>query len=294
VTTEDPAPGVEAERRAPNGERTATDRYLDLMAQALTCYHWGEGMQPVQPSELGSALARTGAGWLGRFLRKRHMFLAREVPYDPKVREQGLDHPLQADTMIGLRRLANVRRCVEDVLRRGVAGDLIETGVWRGGATIYMKAILAAHGDRERTVWVADSFRGLPPPDPEKYPADAGDVHHQASHLAVSVDQVKRNFSKYGLLDDRVRFLEGWFKDTLPEAPIERLAVLRLDGDLYESTMDGLVHLYPKLAHGGWVIVDDYGYAEACRQAVADYRDKHGITDTIHEIDWSGVYWRRS
>jgi len=111
--------------------------------------------------------------------------------------------------------------------------------------------------------------------------------------LDGSVKQVKNNFSKYGLLDDNVKFLKGWFKDTLPVAPINKLALLRLDGDMYESTMDGLVNLYPKLSKGGYIIVDDWGAVEGCKLAVLDYRKKHGITEEIITIDWTGVYWKK-
>lgn len=100
-------------------------------------------------------------------------------------------------------------------------------------------------------------------------------------------------FERYGLLDDRVRFLEGWFRDTLPTAPVDKLSVLRLDGDLYESTMDGLVNLYPKVSPGGFVIVDDYGNIQACKAAVHDYRARHGGTEPIVDVDGSGVWWRR-
>ena len=96
------------------------------------------------------------------------------------------------------------------------------------------------------------------------------------STLMVGADQVRANFDRYGLLDDQVRFLEGWFADTLPMAPIEQLAILRLDGDLYESTMDALVPLYEKVSPGGFVIVDDYGAWEPCRKAVDDFRAQHG------------------
>ncbi|MGH9845761.1 MAG: TylF/MycF family methyltransferase [Blastocatellia bacterium] len=209
-------------------------------------------------------------------------------------RNDGRDWPADGYTMIGLKRMENLRMCVERVLQDCVPGDLVETGVWRGGATIFMRAILKAYGDMERRVWVADSFAGLPTPDAERYPADAGDTHYQFSaQLAVTLDQVKANFARFDLLDEQVRFLPGWFRDTLPTAPIEKIAVLRLDGDMYESTMDGLVHLYPKLSPGGYLIVDDYGYAESCRQAVTDYRRLCGIRDEIIEIDWTGVYWRR-
>ena len=152
---------------------------------------------------------------------------------------------------------------------------------WRGGATIFMRAVLKAYGVTDRYVWVADSFEGLPPPETGKYPHDAGDRLHEARELAVSLEEVKANFERYGLLDDQVRFLKGWFRDTLPAAPIERLAVLRLDGDMYESTMDTLVNLYPKLSEGGYAIVDDYGAIPACRQAVNDYRSANAITEKI-------------
>jgi len=202
-------------------------------------------------------------------------------------------YPARAHTMIGLARLENIQTLVEDILARDVPGDLIEAGAWRGGATIFMRAVLAAHGNTTRTVWVADSFEGLPPPNPEKYEADAGLDLHEVDELAVSREEVERNFERYGLLDDQVRFLKGWFKDTLPEAPIERLAILRLDADLYESTMDAIVPLYPKLASGGYVIVDDYKIIPACQKAIDDYRREHGITAEIHDIDWNGVYWQK-
>ena len=199
-----------------------------------------------------------------------------------------------AHTMIGMKRLANVRTCVEQVLADGIPGDLIETGVWRGGATIFMRAILKAHGIADRVVWVADSFAGLPPPSTACYPHDEGIRLHQFPQLAVPLERVRENFRRYGLLDDQVRFLKGWFRDTLPTAPIGRLAVARLDGDLYESTIQALDALYPKVSPGGFVIVDDYGNVAACRQAVHDFRAGHGIDDAIQRIDWGGVYWRRS
>ena len=197
-------------------------------------------------------------------------------------------------SMLGFARLDNLRFCVESVIEDEVPGDLIETGVWRGGGTIFMRAILKAHGITDRTVWVADSFEGLPPPNADKYAQDAGDIHHTLSHLAVSLEEVKANFEGYGLLDDQVRFLKGWFRDTLPGAPVEKLAVLRLDGDMYESTMDALINLYPKLSVGGYLIVDDYGAVKGCREAAHDYRRDHGIEEEITTIDWTGAYWRKS
>lgn len=198
-----------------------------------------------------------------------------------------------AHTMIGRRRLDHLQVCVETVLNDEIPGDLIETGVWRGGAVILMRGVLAAYDVNDRTVWVADSFQGVPPPTRAE---DAGFDISAARFpvLAVARAAVAELFARYGLLDDRVRFLEGWFRDTLPAAPIDQLAVLRLDGDLYESTMDALVPLYPKVAPGGFVIVDDYASCPPCGRAVDDYRAAHGIREPLVPIDAQSVCWRTS
>ena len=215
-------------------------------------------------------------------------------PFGKRKRDLGLDWPAEAETMIGMQRLASLQRCVETVLADDIPGDLIECGVWRGGACILMRAVLAAYQDETRCVWLADSFAGVPPPDPANYKADKGiRLDRYAPLLAVPEAEVRANFERYGLLDDQVRFLPGWFKDTLPDAPIDRIAVLRLDGDLYESTIQALDALYPRLSPGGFCIIDDYHAIKACRQAVTDYRAKHGVTAEIVEIDWTGVLWRK-
>ena len=214
--------------------------------------------------------------------------------FDRQARMLGRDWPLRAHSMIGKARMDNLRALVEQVIARDIPGDLIETGVWRGGACIFMRALLAAYNVEDRIVWCADSFEGLPKPDSERYPADRGDPHHTFAPLAVSLEEVRANFARYRLLDDRVRFLKGWFKDTLPAAPIERIGLLRLDGDMYESTMDALRALYAKVSIGGFIIVDDYGAVAGCRQAVADFRAAHGIADPIRDIDGIGAWWTRT
>ncbi len=213
--------------------------------------------------------------------------------FDPVLREYGRDWPSKAHTMIGSKRLANLRSLVEEVIFNQVPGDLMETGVWRGGACILMRAVLSAYNVTDRRVWVVDSFEGLPAPDTQHYPADDGSVFHTYVDLAVSLDEVKRNFAKYDLLDKQVVFLQGWFRDTLPTAPIERLAVLRLDGDMYESTILPLTSLYDKLSIGGYVIVDDYHVVESSKKAVHDFLATKGISPKIEEIDGVGVFWRK-
>jgi O-methyltransferase len=209
-----------------------------------------------------------------------------------EIRELGWDWPDEAETMIGMVRLSCIQECTETALREGVPGDFLEAGVWRGGAVILMRAVLKAYGVEDRTVWAADSFRGLPRPDASSFTQDQTVDLSGFDELAVSVEQVKANFARYGLLDDQVRFLEGWFKDTLPEAPVDRLAVLRLDGDYYESTIQILESLYQKVSPGGFVIVDDYLHLEACKQAVDDFRAAFSVRDDIVEVDWNSVYWR--
>lgn len=215
--------------------------------------------------------------------------------FDPANRESGLDWPSVAHSMIGRKRMDNLKMAVCDVIERGVPGDFIETGVWRGGACILMRGILRAYGETGRRVWVADSFEGLPKPDAAKYAADKGDKHYKNALLAVTLEQVQDNFRRYGLLDEQVCFLKGWFKDTLAKAPIDRLAILRLDGDMYESTMDGLKALYHKVVPGGYVIVDDYYAVKGCREAVHHFlkSDFPNETPQIKEIDGVGVYWLR-
>lgn len=213
--------------------------------------------------------------------------------YNAYSRENGKDWPGLAHTMVGMKRLNNIQYCMEQILENNIPGDCIETGVWRGGSTILMRAILQAYGDTDRKVWVADSFAGLPAPNAVKYPKDKGDILYKYDFLAVPLEQVQSNFNKYELLDNQVVFLKGLFSDSLPEAPIKELALLRLDGDLYESTMDALVNLYPKLSVGGFIIVDDFGAISACASAVGDYRKQNNIREPMYEIDWTGVYWQK-
>lgn len=259
--------------------------YLDLLRRNLTRF----GMHERMPSQwpLRRRLLFKAVNTLTPMLRGMNTS-------DQSKRELGLDWPAEAETMIGMQRLTSLQNCVETVLADDVPGDLIECGVWRGGACILMRAVLAAYGDSTRSVWLADSFQGVPRSDPANYKADKGiRADFAAGILGVSEAEVKANFERYGLLDDRVRFLPGWFKDTLADAPIERIAVLRLDGDLYESTIQALDALYPRLSVGGYCIVDDYLAVKACEQAVTDYRAKHGITEEIVDIDGTGVLWRK-
>ncbi len=263
-------------------------RYLDLLARCLTrelfideevrdvdLRRWPLG----DPEELRSTLRASGWRLVSR-------------GGDREARASGRDWPPHAETMVGTARLANVRDCVVTAVAEGVPGDLVETGVWRGGTAIYLRVILEALGDRGRRVWACDSFEGLPV---ASHALDVPMRFHEYPQLAVGLDDVKAAFARYDLLDERVRFVPGWFRDTLPGAAAEigAIAVLRLDGDLYESTMDSLTNLEPLVSPGGFVIVDDHGGIEACAAAVADFRAFAGITAPIEQVDWTGAFWRK-
>src|ERR1039457_663209 len=150
--------------------------YLDLLKKCLTYYLWGETAESVNPAEVlpfgNNFIFKAFIG----YLKKHNLQIMRRFEFDPDRRAKGQDWPPLADTMIGLKRLDNLQNCIETVLKDNVPGDMIETGVWRGGGSIFMRAVLKAYGSTGRTVWVADSFEGLPEPDAAKYPLDAGDI----------------------------------------------------------------------------------------------------------------------
>lgn len=272
----------------------STALYLSFLKKALQFQLWDE---PPVPLELYRSALPKPLRWLltqiTRLLRPFGLGLVKYRGVTQSDRDEGRIWPVFAHTMLGEARLNNVELAVETVLRENIPGDLIEAGVWRGGACILMRAILAVHGVSDRRVILADSFEGLPPPDIIRYPQDRGFNLHQFRALAISESEVRENFRRYELLDEQVVFLKGFFEETLPVAPVQQLAVLRLDGDMYGSTMVSLENLYPKLSPGGFCIIDDYWSIQPCRQAVEDYRSRMGISEPLETIDWAGVYWRK-
>jgi O-methyltransferase len=212
-------------------------------------------------------------------------------PEELPLRAMGGDWPFSGLTMVGLSRLDDLQACVESVVADQVEGDVIEAGTWRGGASILARATLDSLGADERTVWVADSFEGLPAPDPE-FPEDSGLDLSQIDYLAVPPAEVRSHFERFGC-EHGIELVEGLFDETLPSLRERRWAVVRLDGDTYEATWVGLESLYPGLSAGGYLIVDDYVLIEECRRAVDEFRSQHGITEPIEEVDWNGIRWRR-
>lgn len=269
---------------------TIQERYIDLLKKTVLNLIYFEANYAVDYVD----------GWLkDRKIHpwERDQFWSKEFKDGAKRYREGYAEgkfvPTWGHTMLGLPRLENVESCLRSVIEDNVPGDFVECGVWRGGTCIFARGLFDALGVENRDVWVCDSFEGLPPPDVDKYPADEGINLNEIKMLAVPLEQVKQHFEDYGLLDDRVHFVKGFFRDTLHKAKVETISVLRLDGDLYESTMDTLTALYDKVSPGGYIIVDDYNAYEACKEAVHDFRDDRDIEDEIVIIDSVGVYWRK-
>lgn len=220
--------------------------------------------------------------------------MSRELSGDQlRWRSAGMDWPLQGLTMVGLRRLDDLQACVESVVREQVPGDLIEAGSWRGGASLLMRATLNTLGAEERTVWVSDSFQGFPQADGDLSAGyDLSVDLAGADFLAVPLEEVRETFARFGC-EQGVEFLPGFFQDTLPAVSGRQWSLLRLDGDTYDAIAVALKSLYPGLSVGGYVIIDDYGSLDQCREAVEDFRREHDIHEPVEAIDWSGARWRR-
>lgn len=272
---------------------------LELFKKVLTASCYAESSWKLIDTYDKEGLENAKRSWehwlktrIARFLWKRGVGIVSLKPFDLEKRQSGNDHPLLGFTMVGHKRLDNIQYCLETVITDRVKGDVIETGVWRGGAMMFAKAVLMKHGDLDRKIWCADSFEGLPRQFGKDIEIGADPDLSGSTYLAVDQKDVMSNFEMFGLLDQNVKFLKGWFHDTLPNAPIDTLSVVRLDGDLYESTMNALQNLYPKIASGGFLIIDDYQSWKGCKQAVDDYRKTHKIDIPIELIDQHGAFWR--
>ena len=218
-------------------------------------------------------------------------------PLDLHQRDIGAEWPMVALTMVGSLRLSHVAYVLARVIEDRVPGDFIECGAWRGGASLMASLSLRLLEESHlRQVHVADSFEGLP----EKRYADSPgwDGWHRLDYLRVSRQEVERNYQAFGIdvvgqspSQHGVHFHEGYFVDSLPRArqpggalsdqEARPLAVIRLDGDMYDSVMDVLFHLYDRLSIGGWVVLDDYPDVGETQQAVDDFRAWHDIEEPI-------------
>lgn len=269
-------------------------RYLDLLRRALVNLIYPEHELRIERLEAGAVPEDTRErDRLLRDIRYRDandfaaLFAAKQNGVVWRGKPWRFSH-----TMVGMRRLEHLQWCAERVFEDGVPGDFLEAGVCQGGASILLRALQVAYGQPQRRTWLADSFEGLPAPTHEadtNYDFSEG----QQPWLAFPRAAVEDNFRTYDLLSEEVVFLPGWFRDTLENAPVPALAILRLDADLYESTREVLVALYDRVSPGGFIVIDDYDAFTPCRTAVQEFRAQRGIAAPIRHIDRMAVYWRK-
>jgi O-methyltransferase len=206
-------------------------------------------------------------------------------------------------TMTSIPRLCSLIEAVRYCARRGVPGDFAECGVWRGGSVMAMIYTLQEMGETQRNVHLFDTFEGMTPPT--QYDSSPYHPHplaiwrelerggrHDSSwvfELPVSpLDSVREAVLSTGYDPGRIHFVKGPVEETLPDQAPDRLALLRLDTDWYESTRHELTHLYPRLSRGGVLIVDDYGHWDGCRRAVNEYFGSVSDPPLLTPIDYSG------
>jgi O-methyltransferase len=277
-----------------------SDRYLDLLKRSLTRFGLEKpSLQPIAgrkmtATSLHSRVSIKGQALFGldQIVSRRGYRVGRVTEENLEARFNGADWPTQAETMVGWRRIDQVHRALDAIRREGLSGDLLEAGIWRGGVVIFMAAYVGVFGMTDRRVYGADSFHGLPKPD-RRYLVDEHDEHHTVQYLAVSEADVKKYFAAYRVPMDQVQLVPGYFEDTLPDLDVEELALLRLDGDMYSSTIQTLEALYDKVVSRGFVIVDDFELKGA-RSAVEDFFEARAERPEWIKIDAASAYFRKS
>ena len=274
-------------------------RYINLLKLVVTRYGLSSNFGEHIPTH--EIITRTGFEFrlkyyflraINKILARKNMSLTAHISPQMVIgdREYGLSFPSEAETMVGVKRLENVIDLVNSTLERRISGDIVETGVWRGGVVILIQGILVANKmENFKKVYVCDSFEGLPK---QEHTLDKLAGMDNSHYLKVSLENVRNNFIKYDLLRENVIFVKGWFKDTLPRLEVDQICILRIDADFYDSTMEVLKNLYHKVTPGGFIIVDDYSI-DGCRNAVDDFRKLNQINNPIQVIDWTGIFWQK-
>jgi O-methyltransferase len=241
-------------------ELMARNAYLDLVKRSITNYHYLGGDTPFEA-----------------FRCVNH--------YDLQKSKWKIDDLARPLTLLTAGQLNLIENAVLALEQRKVPGDYIEAGIWRGGVIVFLRALLGAYGIQGRRILAADSFAGIP----KNVRVQNDPVDGWSDRWVATLDEVKANISRFGLLDGRIEFVVGFFADSLPALAGRQYALIRLDSDSYESVETSLAYLYPMLSHSGIVIIDDW-HIQSCKKAVMDYREKHGITAPIRAHE-GNAFW---
>jgi hypothetical protein len=201
-------------------------------------------------------------------------------------------------TMTSPERVNALVESVRYIVDQGISGDIVECGVWKGGSAMAMSLALQELGDEDREVFLYDTFAGMTPPSALDRSIRGSSAQEKFLKLKTSEDtsdwcfsplsEAQANILSVGYPEEKYHFIEGKVEDTIPGCVPERIALLRLDTDWYESTKHELVHLFPRLVPGGVLIIDDYGHWHGARQAVDEYLSENNIGIFLNRIDTSG------
>lgn len=246
-----------------SNSHTARTAYIDLIKRSITNYLY-----------LGDDQA------FDAFQCVRH--------YDLNTSNWTVDRRSQPLTLLTKGQLDLIEQAVFTVTQRKVPGDFLEAGIWRGGVVVFLRALLTAYELGDRTVVGADSFAGIPMNER----ARNDPVDGWTDRWVASLDGVRAAIARFGLLDDRIELLPGFFSDTLGSLRGRTFALVRLDSDSYDSVETSLEYLYPLIPRGGIVIIDDWHLA-GCQMAVQDYRTQCGITDPLEVRDGNAFWVKR-
>ena len=221
-----------------------------------------------------------------------------KVPRDMEADFLGLYEKAAPFTMTSVERMYALHTAVRHVVDRDIPGDFVECGVWRGGSAMMIAMTLAQMGATSRRLYLFDTFAGMTrPEDVDRRGKDGSETvsrweqfrredHNEWAYAPL--DEVKSNMATTGLNPESIRYVEGAVEDTLPAEAPDAIALLRLDTDWYRSTRHELTHLYPRLAPGGVLIIDDYGSFEGAKKAVDEYFAAACGGPFLHRIDTAG------
>ncbi|GAB2784034.1 TylF/MycF family methyltransferase [Rhabdobacter roseus] len=201
-------------------------------------------------------------------------------------------------TMTSQERLVNLIRAIEYLVKQKIEGDFVECGVWKGGSSMVMALTLANLGEKTRNLHLYDTFDGMSTPSEKDESIDGqkAEIQLNASSKSISdsvwcysaLEEVQQNLLSTEYPKENIHFIEGKVEDTIPHHLPDKIALLRLDTDWYESTKHELNHLFPRLVPGGILIIDDYGHWKGCRQAVDEYFQENNIPIFLMRIDYTG------
>lgn len=200
-------------------------------------------------------------------------------------------------TMTSIERLLALDEAIDYITRQQINGAVVECGVWRGGSSMMMAKALLKRGVQSRSVYLYDTYEGMSEPTADdislhgsqaekKYDSTIKDGHSDWCY--ASIEDVRQNMESTGYSADSIHYVKGKVEDTIPSTIPEKIAILRLDTDWYESTKHEMEQLYPRLVSGGVLIIDDYGHWQGAKKAIEEYFAKHGGRPFMHRIDYTG------